>query len=238
MTCSASPPSSLFLVPGPIHPTSPIIDLMTRPRRAPHLESDVRRILESIGPTAPAAGPPALILTVGLPGSGKSTFCRHLAREIDAAVLESDALRRRLFGRPTHLPAESDRLFRAIHAAARRLLAGGASVVIDATNLRETERRPVYALAEEAGARLIVLHFTAPEAVIAERLTQRGDGADRADSSTAGIDVYQRMTERAEPPRREHWRIDTSDPQATAAAFRRLVDACLSPQGAGVGATP
>jgi len=119
-----------------------------------------------------------------------------------------------------------------------RLLAGGASVVIDATNLRETERRPVYALAEEAGARLIVLHFTAPEAVIAERLTQRGAGADRADSSTAGIDVYQRMTERAEPPRREHWRIDTSDPQATAAAFRRLVDACLSPQGAGVGAAP
>ena len=234
MTCSASPPSSLFLVPGPIHPTSPIIDLMTRPRRAPHLESDVRRILESIGPAA-AVGPPTLILTVGLPGSGKSTFCRHLAREIDAAVLESDALRRRLFGRPTHLPAESDRLFRAIHAAARRLLAGGASVVIDATNLRETERRPVYALAEEAGARLIVLHFTAPEAVIAERLTRRGAGAD---SSTAGIDVYQRMTERAEPPRREHWRIDTSDPQATAAVFRRLVDACLSPQGAGVGAAP
>lgn len=221
--------SGKTLPPGLTVAASPIILKMSR--RAAQLEADVARILAHLEPVKPAQGRPALVLTVGLPGSGKSTFCRHLAREIEAAVLESDALRRLLCRRPTHQPAESRRLFDAIHATARRLLLQGSHVIIDATYLREAERQPVYDLAAETGARLFLLYFRAPEEVVAARLASRA--AAGRDSSTAGIEVYQRMVQREEPPQREHWLIDTSDAAGTAAVFRRLVDACLAPDYAG-----
>ena len=61
----------------------------------------------------------------GLPGSGKSYFCRRLASRYPIARLESDALRKALFGQPTHSPEESRRLFAACHHVLDRLLAAG-----------------------------------------------------------------------------------------------------------------
>jgi predicted kinase len=165
---------------------------------------------------------------VGLPGSGKSTFARRLAREIDAAVLESDALRRLLLGDPTHSAAESRRLFAALHEASRRLLTQGVSVIIDATNLKESDRRPAFESATETGARLQVIHFSAPWPVMAKRLAGRVRGMDPNDKSTADIGVYCRMAEEEQPLLHEHLRIDASDPVATESVFRRVVEVGLS----------
>lgn len=185
-----------------------------------------QRILHSLGPLPASTDPPTLVLTAGLPGSGKSTFVRRLAPAIGATILESDALRRLLYERPQHGATESRRLFGAIYGATRRLLSAGVSVVIDATNLRESERLPAYEIAAATGARLAVLYFTAPEAVVTERLERRLADTERLDASTAGIEVYYRMADREEPPARRHWRIDTSDPEAVEAALRAVIAAC------------
>lgn len=165
---------------------------------------------------------PSLVLTVGLPGSGKSTFCRALAARTGATVLESDALRGLLFHQPGHSVEESRQLFRVIYAAAEVLLQEGTSVIIDATNLRERDRRPAYALSQATGARLLLVHFSAPESVIAARLAGRVAGENPDDCSTAGMAVYLRMRETQEPLAREHMQIDTSDAVATAQALDTL----------------
>ena len=196
-------------------------------RRGRTLEANVSRILRAIGDVLPTQSTaPTLILTVGLPGSGKSSFSRRLAQEIDAVVLESDALRRLLFGEPVYSVLESRRLFAAVHAAARELLEHGRTVIIDATSLKEADRSPVYELADEAGARLLILHFLAPEAVIERRLAHRLDGHDPDDISSAGLAVYRMMAEQQEPLTRRHWQIDTSDAAATESAFQSVVRAC------------
>ena len=159
-------------------------------------------------------------MLVGLPGCGKSTLAGRLAPAIGAVVLESDALRWRLFQHPDYSPEESARLFAAIHEAMEQLLLQGHSVILDATNLREQDRRPVEAIAGTAGARLLTVWVTAPAATIEARLRRRAT----EDPTRAGIDVYLRMTRLFEPPApAEHLRVDTSDSEFYESALQQII---------------
>jgi predicted kinase len=189
------------------------------------VQQAVSRILKLAGNGLVSGAAPVLVLTVGLPASGKSTFARRLARDTGATILESDSLRSALFPTPSHSATESKRLFEAIYAAAGLLLRRGISVIVDATNLRESGRQAAYASAEEAGAQVLVLHFIAPEPVIAGRLERRTCGDDPDDRSSATMAVYRSMSETEEPISRDHWTIDTSDDAATEVALRNAVEA-------------
>jgi predicted kinase len=170
--------------------------------------TDVERALQSLGPLPPPRSRPALILVAGLPGTGKSEFSRELRLRTGAIILESDSVRRLLFERPSYSWWESRRLFAALHAAVERLLGAGISCIFDATNLAEAYRRPLYEIAEERGAKLIVVEVTAPEEVARARLSERA-GA-REDVSDADVAVYERMRPKWEPVGREHFVVDTS----------------------------
>ena len=183
------------------------------------LAKDVERILAEVSPLPPPRPRPALVMTAGLPGSGKSHFCRELRRRTGAVVLESDALRRALFAEPDHSPRESRRLFAAIHAVIESLLRAGVHTILDATNLAEWQREPVYAIADRTRARLIPIWLEAPPEVAQQRLEGRSRGMDPRDSSTAGHGVYERMRAQAEQIQRPHRVADTSE------ATREVLDA-------------
>jgi predicted kinase len=201
---------------------------MTTPLRTPPANADVLRILASLAETTVDAGSaPVLVMTVGLPGSGKSTFSRRLAAEVGAVVLESDALRHLLFGRPTFLINESRRLFHAIHEATRGLLQRGQSVIIDSSSLKEQDRRPIYGIAADEGVSLVIVQLRAEESIIFDRLLEREASATReAEYRTAGLRVFRRMRRYQQTLRRDHWQIDTSEAEAAEAAFWRVVAAC------------
>ena len=192
---------------------------IARPRK-----EHVTRILELIGTASAPVAQPALILMAGLPGSGKSTFARRLAVETGAVLLESDALRQLLFGGPTHQASESRALFAAMFDAAGKLLRSGYTVIIDATNLKRSDRRPAHELASATGAHLVIAQTVAPEAAILDRLDRRAAGFDPADHSLAGVAVYRHMAEEAQPILEDHWQIDTSDERATDAALAGLIE--------------
>lgn len=176
----------------------------------PTLEEDVRVLEASLGPLPPPQPRPALVVVSGLPGSGKSHFTRELCRRYPLARLDSDALRKALFGRPSHSPQESARLFAACHDLLDRLLARGIPAVLDATNLREIHRRPLYAIAERRGAKLILVQVQAPPEIVMQRLELRLRGENPWDQSEAGPEVYRRMRRHAEPIQRPHMVVDTS----------------------------
>lgn len=174
------------------------------------LLEDARRIEEYIQPLPPPRTNPALVVLSGLPGSGKSYFCRRLASRYPLARLESDALRKALFGQPTYSAEESRRLFSACHLILSRLLARGIAAILDATNLREVHRRQVYRIADKHKAKLILVHLQASPAAVHERLDARAKGPHSQDLSDAGPEVYERMQRDVEPIGRPHISVDTS----------------------------
>jgi DegV family protein with EDD domain len=176
----------------------------------PGLQEDVAKLESSLVDPPPGQTRPALVLVSGLPGSGKSHFSRELAKRYPLAHLNSDALRKILLPHPTHSAAESTRLFAAVHALAERLLSRGAGVILDATNLKEAHRRPVYDIAERTGAVLVIVHTKAPPDVARRRLESRTRGEDIEDMSEATVAVYDRMRREAEPIERPHIPVDTS----------------------------
>ncbi len=81
----------------------------------------------------------------GLPASGKSTIAGALAREllargVDVAVLESDALRQVLTPRPTYGEEDRETFYHALAYVGALLVTHGVPVIVDATANRRAYR--------------------------------------------------------------------------------------------------
>jgi aminoglycoside phosphotransferase family enzyme/predicted kinase len=154
--------------------------------------------------------PPSLVVTCGLPGSGKSWLADRVARPLDAAIVRSDVVRKRLAGiaptlHPTGPEAEalysarsSQRTYEAMVQEAQAALAGGRSVVVDATFPQRLSRATFARLAESRRAPFVLVHVTAPEPVVAQRLRRRPDLPEEV--SDAGWEVYLKFKRTFEPP--------------------------------------
>ncbi len=182
---------------------------------------DVQKLRGSLGELPEPVVDPAFIVVSGLPGSGKSYFCRRLAQELTFPILESDALRKVLFPTPSYTPGESNRLFRAIHRLIEELLGRGIPLIFDATNLMERHRERLYHIADRLGARLILVRVEAPAELVRQRLERRSGGAHPDDRSDADWRVYQRMKSSADRIRRNHFAVDTS--RDVAPVIRKIV---------------
>jgi predicted kinase len=170
------------------------------------LNADARRLAAVLGKLPPKEARPAFIMVSGLPGTGKSTLSRRLAQRLGYPVLESDAIRKRLFRGPVYSAAESAYLFRAIHGLIEDLLGKGIPLIMDTTNLAERHRKVLYDITERTGARLFLARVVAPPEVVKSRLDARAAG----EASDADWEVYRKLEPTAEKIRRPHFIVDTS----------------------------
>jgi predicted kinase len=173
--------------------------------------SDTEQLLESLEQLPEPVVKPAFVVVSGLPGTGKSYFCRRLAERIPVTILESDVMRKTLFPSPTYSTMESARLFQAIHHLIEHLLKKGIPLVLDATNLSERNRERLYHIAYQLNARLVMVRVEAPFEVVQERLRNRANGTgSEEDQSEADWAVFQKMKTSVQQIRRHHFAVDTS----------------------------
>ena len=99
-----------------------------------------------------------LVITVGLPGSGKSTYLARLG----ANAISSDEIRRLIADDPLDQTMNA-RIFSIMRYLIRQRIAAGRPVTyVDATHLTPWERKPYVVLAQRYGCRLEALYFDVP----------------------------------------------------------------------------
>ena len=174
------------------------------------ISQDIAQLGESLGSLPEAVANPPFIVVSGLPGTGKSFFCRKLAEQQPFCTLESDAMRKILFPAPDYSADESARIFAACHSLIERLLEKGVPIIFDATNLSERHREHLYRISDRTGARLVLVRVEAPPAIAYQRLQARKNASNPADKSDADWEVYKQMKIRAEKIGRNHFAVDTS----------------------------
>ncbi len=146
-----------------------------------------------------------LIITHGLPGSGKTFASQRVLEQEGAIRLRSDVERKRLFGvgvlensRAKGLnlyDAEATaRTYAHLFGMARIALQAGYPVILDAAFLLRAERAQACALARGLDVPFYIVDCDAPLAVLKNRLQARG-----ADASEANAAVLERLRTVAEP---------------------------------------
>jgi predicted kinase len=177
---------------------------------ASQLVSDLQRLTDGLGEFPEPVVRPAFVVVSGLPGTGKSYFCAKLSQRLPFVILESDALRKKLFSTPSYSHQESARLFRTLHLLIEGLLGRGIPLILDATNLSERDRERLYNIAERLDARLVLVRVEAPPELVYQRLKSRGNGGDTDNHSDADWAVYRKMQPSLEKISRRHYAVDTS----------------------------
>jgi len=128
---------------------------------------------------------PALFITCGLMGSGKSTLTAQLAFELGIPAFNSDEIRKQIMGLPLDTPSRDafgeglyDRqstgaTYAELLRRAENQLQNGSSVIIDASFIHKSLRDPFAVLAKRCAAPLIILHVACSEAENKYRLQER-----------------------------------------------------------------
>lgn len=141
---------------------------------------------------------PALVITHGLSGSGKTTHTQALLEAIDAVRLRSDVERKRLHGLPAlartgsgiaegvYTADATARTYAHLLELAGHVLDAGYSVIVDATFLQRAPRDAFRRLAATRGVPFVIVDFAVDEATLRARLAARaqsGRDASEADSA-------------------------------------------------------
>lgn len=164
-------------------PSVPAASDASVPLGAPEAESQA-----PVPPAAQRAPKGAVVLAIGLPGSGKSSwFKRH-----NITPLSSDLLRALLFDNPTEQRYQ-DLIFSNLRSMLKaRLIARRPLNYVDATNLTPHERQSWIKLARDFGYELQAVFFDVPVEVCLERNQKR--------ERVVPEDVMRRMAAKLRPP--------------------------------------
>lgn len=128
---------------------------------------------------------PSLTVTVGISGTGKSSYSEKWMARNQAIRLRSDVIRKQLFNLPLYEPtpnklktqvysdSASERVFQKLREYAKMFLSHNLSVIIDATCIKTWQRDLFSSLADEMHLPFQIILFEASLEDVAEHIKKR-----------------------------------------------------------------
>lgn len=168
---------------------------------------------------------PVIWVVCGLPASGKSTITDALGKILGLEILRSDAIRKQLFDLPAETaviqPFEEGIYSREVTALtygrlllqAQDQVAGGRSVILDATYSSSRQRQEVLRLAQDSDVNVLFIECVARPDILIKRLRRRENVPSVSDAREQHFRQLQERFEPLEDIREElHLRVDTEEP--------------------------
>ncbi|MCG3220258.1 MAG: ATP-binding protein [Candidatus Heimdallarchaeota archaeon] len=159
--------------------------------------------------------PPLVILLVGLPGTGKSTLARKIARRYRIEHISTDSVRKRIFkdvrgdsfGRGSYSVRQRMVVYDTIYYVVYTLLKHGVGCVLDGTFYQERLRSKVKRISERFEAKFLMVIVTCPESLIRRRFEERAK-RNRKTLSDADSKVYEKFRDMFEPTKLDHIEVN------------------------------
>lgn len=179
---------------------------------------------------------PAIMITAGLSGSGKSWLAQQLVERVGLVRVRSDIERKRLhglrqddnsgagIGTDLYSRGATRRTYDHLVHSARSLLDAGMPALIDAACLKHWQRSLFGNLAAERGVPFGILHCQAQDALLRRRIHARETaGNDPSEAGVAVLEHQQQSLESLDAAEQAHTLdVDTAgNPVATAADWVR-----------------
>jgi len=139
-----------------------------------------------------------IILVCGLPGTGKSLLGKEIEKRIDAFLLRTDEVRKKLSCSPEYSDESKKEVYRIFFLIAGYIIRTGKNVILDGTFYREEYRKMAGNLADEFNEDLKIIECTNIEERIKRKMEEREDISD------ADFSVYRKIKKVWEPVKEEH----------------------------------
>ena len=144
-----------------------------------------------------------IIIVIGLPGTGKTTFSRALAQVIDAVHLNTDMIRDDLDLRGQYDRQTKALIYQEMMSRVEAALENGNNVIVDGTFYRRKIREGYRKLAKAQAVGLKWIELKAQEQVIRDRVEKKRK------YSEADFKVYLKIKALFEPMRQECLELET-----------------------------
>ncbi len=148
---------------------------------------------------------PTLIIMLGVSASGKSSVSQQLLDKTGAIRIRSDIERKRLHdfnqdddtantvNNGIYTEKSSERTYARLFELTAAIMTAGYSVIVDATFLKQQQRAPFKALAEQLDAAYFIVETTAPEETLRRRITERKNDISDADLNVLDYQLSNRQ---------------------------------------------
>ena len=161
---------------------------------------------------AGGGGSPSLAVLHGLMGTGKTSIARYLRDDLGWHLISTDSVRKQISGvgentrvyvpynEGLYSPEMSRRTYSEVCRRAEHLLEAGFSVAVDGAFKKQSDREPVFELAQRTGANLLFVETTCDPSTQVKRLEKRQLHDTRSDGR---VELMEDQRADFEPPNPE-----------------------------------
>jgi predicted kinase len=146
-----------------------------------------------------------IVLVCGLPGVGKTSLSKEVAKLTKWTVLSTDKIRKELFPNPTYRTQEKRLIYDVLVLIAKYLHESGTNCILDGTFNTKYSIEEIKKKLNLTSQQICIVECICPEDIVIARIKNRKNDYSDADAS-----IYRSMKATYQPIEEEHIVVDTS----------------------------